>query len=68
MSDMNKRLITMGLIAGTALISGIGTMYPNIFVGIASMTIGATSLALAFHVLKESAKRRIDKIILNDLR
>ena len=64
---MNKKSITIGLIFGTAMLSCIGFIYPEPSVGISSMTVGTTSLALASHVLRQSSKSNIDKIILKNL-
>jgi len=65
---MNKILITMGLISGTVMIIGIGIVYPELSVGIGSVMMGGTSIVFALQVLKESAKRKIDKMVLEDLR
>ena len=65
---MNKRLITTVLISGTVMIIGIGIVYPELSVGIGSVMMGGTSIYFALQVLKESAKRKIDKMILEDLR
>ena len=65
---MNKRLITMVLISGTVMLTGIGIVYPELSVGIGSVMMGGTSIYFALQVLKESARRKIDKVILEDLR
>ena len=65
---MNKKLITVGLISGTVMIIGIGIVYPELSVGIGSVMMGGTSIVFALQVLKESAKRKIDKMVLEDLR
>jgi len=65
---MNKRLITTVLISGTVMLTGIGIVYPELSVGIGSVMMGGTSIYFALQVLKESAKRKIDKMILEDLR
>ena len=58
----------MGLISGTVMLTGIGIVSPELSVGIASMMMGGTSIGFALQVLKESARRKIDKVILEDLR
>ena len=65
---MNKRLITTVLISGTVMLTGIGIVYPELSVGIGSVMMGGTSIYFALQVLKESTKRKIDKMILEDLR
>ncbi len=65
---MNKELITMGLISGTVMLTGIGFVFPELSIGMASMIMGGTSIVFALQVLKESARRKIDKVILEDLR
>jgi hypothetical protein len=65
---MNKKLITMGLISGTLMLTGIGFVFAELSIGIASMIMGGTSIVFALQVLKESARRKIDKVILEDLR
>ena len=65
---MNKRLITTVLISGTVMLTGIGIVYPELSVGIGSVMMGGTSIYFALQVLKESAKRKIDQMILEDLR
>ncbi|HKX97235.1 MAG TPA: hypothetical protein VJL78_05320 [Candidatus Nitrosocosmicus sp.] len=65
---MNKKLITMGLISGTVMFTGIGIVFPELSVGIGCVVMGGTSLGFALHVLKESARRKIDKMILEELR
>lgn len=65
---MNKKLIAMGLISGTVMFTGIGIVFPELSVGIGSMMMGGASLVFALQVLKESARRKIDKMILQELR
>ena len=65
---MNKKSITVGLISGTVMLAGIGFVFPELSIGIASMIMGGTSIVFALQVLKESARRKIDKVILEDLR
>ena len=65
---MNKKLITMVLISGTVMSTSIGFVFPELSIGIASMMMGGTSIVFAMQVLKESARRKIDKVILEDLR
>ena len=65
---MNKKLITKGLISGTVMFTGIGIAFPELPVGIASVMMGGTSIGFALQVLKESARRKIDKMILEELR
>ena len=67
-SDMNNKLITMGLISGTGMLTGIGIVFPEISVGIGSVIMGGTSIVFSLQVLKEAAKRKIDKMILEELR
>ena len=65
---MNKKLITISLISGTGMFTGIGIVMPELSIGIGSLLMGGTSLGFALQVLKESAKRKIDKTILQELR
>ena len=65
---MNKRLITMGLVSGTAIVTGLGIVLPDLSTGIASMAIGGASLWMALQVYKDSAKRKINKMVLEELR
>lgn len=65
---MNKRLITMGLAAGTAIVTCIGIALPDVSMGIASMATGGTSLFMSLQVYKDMARRRISKMILEELR
>ena len=68
---MNKRLITMGLIGGTAIVTGLGLALPalpELYIGMASMVMGGASLCMALQVYKDSAKRKINKIMLEELR
>ena len=67
-SDMNNKLITMGLISGTGMLTGIGIVFPELSVSIGSVIMGGTSIVFSLQVLKEAAKRKIDKIILEELR
>ena len=55
---MNKKLITMGLISGTVMLTGIGIVFPELSVGIGSVMMGGTSIVFALQVLKESAKKK----------
>ena len=50
------------------MLTGIGIVYPELSVGIGSVMMGGTSIVFALQVLKESAKRKIDKMVLEDLR
>ena len=65
---MNKRLITMGLIGGTAIVTIFGIILPELYTGVASMGIGGASLFSALQVYKESARRKINKMLLEELR
>lgn len=66
---MNKKLITtIGLIPVTIMFVGIGIVIPELSVGIGSLVMGGASVGFALQVLKESAKRKIDKLILQELR
>jgi len=65
---MNNRLITIGLISGTAIVTGLGIALPELYTGIASMVMGGVSLAMALQVYKDSARRKINKMILEELR
>ena len=66
---MNKKLITtISLISGTVMLTGIGIVKPELSIGIGGLMMGGASIVLALQVLKESAKRKIDKIILQELR
>jgi hypothetical protein len=65
---MNKKLITISLISGTVMFTGIGIVMPELSIGMGSLLTGGTSLGLALQVLKESAKRKINKTILQELR
>ena len=65
---MNKKLITISLISGTIMFTGIGIVMPELSIGMGSLLMGGTSLGFALQVLKESAKRKIDKTILQELR
>jgi len=65
---MNKRLITMGLIGGTAIVTALGLALPELYIGMASMVMGGASLCMALQVYKDSAKRKINKVMLEELR
>lgn len=65
---MNKILITIGLISGTAIVTGLGIALPELYTGIASMVMGGASLSMALQVYRDSAKRKINKMILEELR
>ena len=65
---MNKKSIAVGLISGTVMLTGIGIVFPELFVGIGSVLMGGTSLGFALQVRKESARNKIDKTILEELR
>ena len=65
---MNKRLIAMGLVCGTAIVTALGIALPDLSTGIASMAMGSASLYMALQVYKDSAKRKIDKMVLEELR
>ena len=65
---MNKKLITIGLISGTGMLTGIGIVFPELSVSVGSVIMGGTSIVFSLQVLKEAAKRKIDKIILEELR
>ena len=65
---MNKKVISMGLISGTVMFTGIGIIFPEISVGIGSVIMGGTSIGFSLQVLKEAAKRKIDEMILEELR
>ena len=58
----------MGLISGTVMLTSMGIVFPELSVGIASVMMGGTSIGFALQVLRESAKRKIDKVILEELR
>ena len=65
---MNKKFITMGLIGGTAIVTIFGIILPELYTGIASMGIGGASLFSALQVYKDSARKKINKVILEELR
>ena len=65
---MNKKLITVGLISSTVMFTSIGFIFPEPSIGIGSMIMGGISIGFALQVLKESARGKIDKLILEDLR
>ena len=58
----------MGLISGTALVIGLGIALPELYTGIASMVMGGASLSMALQVYRDSAKRKINKMLLEELR
>ena len=55
---MNKKLITIGLISGTGMFTGIGIVFPELSVGIGSVIMGGTSIVFSCQVLKEAAKKK----------
>lgn len=65
---MNKILITMGLIGGTAIATSIGIALPELYTSIASMAMGGASLTMTLQVYKESARKKISKMVLEELR
>ncbi|MDQ2684236.1 MAG: hypothetical protein M3Y25_00165 [Thermoproteota archaeon] len=65
---MNKKLITMGLIGGTAIVTIFGIILPELYTGVASMGIGGASLLSALQVYKDSARKKINKMVLQQLR
>ncbi len=58
----------MGLIGGTAIVTSLGIALPELYTGVASMGIGGASLFSALQVYKESARRKINKMLLEELR
>ena len=58
----------MGLIGGTAIVTSLGISLPELYTGVASMGIGGASLFSALQVYKESARRKINKMLLEELR
>lgn len=65
---MNKKLITtIGLIPVTIMFVGIGIVIPELSVGIGSLVMGGVSVRFALQVLKESTKRKVDRLILQEL-
>ena len=58
----------MGLISGTAIVTGLGIALPDLYMGIASMVMGGAALSVALQVFMDSAKRKINKMILEELR
>ena len=58
----------MGLIGGTAIVTIFGIILPELYTGVASMGIGGASLFSALQVYKESARRKINKMLLEELR
>ncbi len=65
---MNKRLITIGLISGTVIVSSMGIAIPKPSMGIANMAMESSSLSIALQVFKESAKRKMGKLNLEEHR
>lgn len=65
---MNKKLITAGLIGGTAIVTSVGILLPELYTGIASMGMGGASLISALQVYKDSARKKINKMLLQELR
>ena len=65
---MYKKIVTMGLIVGTAIVTGLGIIFPELYTGIASMVIGGASLSMALQVYNDSTKRKINKMVLEELR
>jgi hypothetical protein len=55
---MNKRLITIGLVSGTTIVTGLGIALPDLSTGIASMAMGGASLSMALQVYKDSPKKK----------
>ena len=58
----------MGLIGGTAIVTIFGIILTDLYAGIASMGIGGASLFSALQVYKDSARKKINKVILEELR
>ena len=58
----------MGLICGTAIVTIFGIILTDLYAGIASMGIGGASLFSALQVYKESARRKINKMLVEELR
>lgn len=58
----------MGLISGTAIVTGLGIAFPDLYTGIASMVMGGASLSIALQVFNDSTKRKINKMLLEELR
>ena len=52
----------MGLIGGTAIVTGLGIALPELYMAMASMVIGGASLSMALQVYRDSAKRKINKM------
>lgn len=57
----------MVLISGTAVVTSLGIALPELYTGIASMAIGGASLSMALQVYKESAQRKISRLVLEEL-
>jgi hypothetical protein len=58
----------MGLICGTVIVTSIGIVFPELYAGIASMVMGGTSMSMALQVYKASTRRKINKMLLQELR
>jgi len=58
----------MSLIGGTVIVTSLGIVLPDLYTGIASMGIGATSLFNALQVYRDSARKKINMVILEELR
>lgn len=58
----------MGLIGGTAIVTIFGIILPELYTGVASMGIGGASLFSALQVYKDSARKKINKMVLQQLR
>ena len=65
---MNKKFITMGLIGGTAIVTILKIILPELYTWIASMGIGGASHFSALQVYKDSARKKINMVILEELR
>jgi hypothetical protein len=55
---MNKRTITMGMIGGTAVVTGIGIALPELHTVIASMAMGGASLYSTLQVYKDTSRKK----------
>ena len=58
----------MSLLGGTVIVTGIGIALPELYAGIASLVMGGASLTMALQVYKDSAKRKINNLLLRELR
>lgn len=65
---MNTKKLTMGLIAGTASVTVLGILVPEPSIAVTNVVMGGSSLILAFHLLAKSARRKISKTILEEMR